>query len=416
MMLMPSSRVASRLMNEPAGVWIDASANEYEFWLVAKLRNTLIREIDTGAAVDFNVWVVDTDDGRFAVFGFVVHDGDEPEVIYGACRSTDEIDLLRRLLESGNAPLQIHNENELPLLSGFVAFDPAAASEAAAALPTSSYPRGNGFLLRGVALDIVRDSLQSDQSPTDSRICEYARLPLQITDLERLTATVAGVGSFTLDDGDQGVELEKLTFQLLDRLFPFGVYHSPERDDRDGRREVCDVLAVSRIPTCPEEGILVIQNKVATVDGRARTAQRRASSIEKNMSKGLKQTVGAIRQLKEGVPVYHKDGPPIEIDSTDISGSIPALNLLERAQQVGHGIILVSELHPDIDGRIIWAELESACRKTGWPIHVLDLMELHQMVLNANDESALLEHYLLERWKRQAAKKDALVRVRFLQS
>ena len=414
MILMPSRRVTDRLVNEPGGVWIDASANEFDFWLVAKLRTNLIREIDAGIAVDLRVWVVDTEGGRFAAFGLTVHDSAKPEMYYGACRLTEEIELLRELLTAGCAPIQFHNETELPYLSGLVTFDATDAAASVAALPTAPYPSGDDFRLRCTALDIVKDSLAPNAQP-DPRICVSATLPLTIENCERLNATVAGVGKFTVDDNDQGTELEKLTFLLLDRLFPFGVYHSPERDDRDGRREVCDVLAVSRTPRFEEEGLLVIQNKVATVDGVLRTPQRRARSIEKNIFKGLKQAIGAIRQLKDGVQVYQKGGQPIEVDPPEITETIPLLNLAERANQVGHGIVLVSELHPDIDGGTIWTELAAACRKTGWPYHILDLMELHQMALNANGDPAMLENYLLERWKRTAAAQNALVRFRFIQ-
>ena len=55
-------------------------------------------------------------------------------------------------------------------------------------------------------------------------------MPLSFERKEHLKATVIGSGSITLTDPDQGNELERLTLQLLDYLFPFGAFHGPQRD------------------------------------------------------------------------------------------------------------------------------------------------------------------------------------------
>lgn len=340
MIFIPSKRIAVLLRSEAAGVWIVPSANEFKFWLVAKLQTYLVREIDAGVNITLNAWVIDSDRATFAAFGLSVYDNEEcPKVIYGACRSTQEINNLRTLLGMSSVPLQLYNESELPLFHAICAFNPRNAESVVTALPVGEYPSGDGILLRRKALDILQDSMLKDAAP-EPRILAKCDLPLTLTRKERTRVSVIGVGDFTLDNADQAIELEKLTFLFFDDLFKFGTFHSPQRDHKNGKREVCDVLALSRVRKIKEEGVFVIQNKVTNTDGKHRTIERRALTIQKNIIKGLGQAVGAVKNLQEGIQVYRSDGSKIEEDPPEITSVVEPLNLQERANNVGYGIVL----------------------------------------------------------------------------
>ncbi len=414
MLFFPSDRIANLLRSEPGGVWIDPATNEFRFWLVAKLQTYLIREIDAGASLELNAWVIESDGGRFGAFGLSVEDDAvHPKVIYGACRSTNEIENLRALLEMTTVPVQFHNENELPLLNATCTFNPGEAATFVAALPTGQYPTGDGVLLRRKALDILQDSMVGNADP-EPRIIASCTIPLRIVRKERTKATVVGVGEFTLGNADQGHELEKLTFQLLDALFTFGTYHSPQRDHGDIKREVCDVLALSRVRQIKEEGIFVVQNKVANTDGRKRTTERRGLTIQNNILSGLKQAAGAVKKLRQKIQIYKSDGSNIEEDPSEVMAVVEPLNLRERANNVGSGIVLVSDLHEGVDWQMVWEKLRESRKETGYYYHVLDLQELHGLIVNANGQPAIFESYLIERWKRMEEKSNALVRFRFI--
>jgi hypothetical protein len=415
MIFMHSARIAGLMRDEPGGVWIDHSFNEPKLWLVAKLQMNLIREIDAGAATSLSAWVVEIDGASFAAFGFVVYDDPvHPMTIYGACRSTEEIDDLRALLGMTSVPVQIHNENALPVLHIACKFDPLIAAPVVDALPTGDYPPGDGVLLREQALNVVEASQESGAVP-DSRITASCEMPLTFERKVHLKATVIGSGTTTLTDSDQGKELERHTFQLLDNLFPFGTFHSPQRDHTKGRLEVCDVLAVSRIREIDEEGIVVIQNKVAEASTRGlnRTTERRGLSIQKNILGGIDQAVGAIKKLKDGIQVYRLDGTKIEEDRPEVVAVAEPLNLHERAKQAGNGIVLVSDMHDGVDWELVWGKMLEAARETGYFFHVLDLQELQKLVVNANGRPAMFEGFLVTRWKRMAERKSAFARFKF---
>lgn len=164
MIFTPSSEVYARIVSDAGGVWVDRSQNEPPLHL--------IREIAVGVPVDLRVWVV-VSDGQllFTVFGFNVHEGQTSSVAaHGACRSTDEIVGLQELLTTGSFPLQVHNENTLPIFHARCRINTSAAAEALAAMPTGPYAEGEGYVIRGRANDIVEASLESDVP--DPRITE----------------------------------------------------------------------------------------------------------------------------------------------------------------------------------------------------------------------------------------------------
>lgn len=415
MIFIPTSRIVDLMRVEAAGVWIERSTNDPKLWMVAKLPMNLIREIDAGAAVSLRVWVVELDGGMIPVFGFLVFDDAvHPYAVYGACRSTEEIDDLRTLLAMTSFPLQVHNENGLPLFHAVCKIAPDLAASVSHALPSGDYPSGDGVELRARALDVVAASLEPGSAP-DPRIRASCVLPLGFEHTEKLQAHVIGSGTVTLTDTDEGNELERLTFQLFDSLFSFGAYHAPEIDDGAQRRELCDVLALSRVREFPQEGIFVIQNKVASAfsDGLKRTTERRSKSIQKNILKGIGQAVGAIKKLKAGVQVYCHRGAVIEADPPEVAAAVEALNLRQRANQVGHGIVLISDMHGGVEWQKVWETMLHAARETGYLFHVLDLRELQRMILHANGRPALLESYLVTRWNLMAEQKSALVRFDF---
>ncbi len=118
----------------------------------------------------------------------------------------------------------------------------------------------------------------------------------------------------SLNDPDEGNELERLTFQAFDSLFPFGTFHSPRVGEGKKSRELCDVLAVSRGREFDNEGDFVIQNKVASAfpEGLKRRVQSAHSvplrgfcivfALEEWVSYGDRQGTVSQEITVDGVP------------------------------------------------------------------------------------------------------------------
>ena len=240
--------------------------------------------------------------------------------------------------------------------------------------------------------------------------------PLSVGQIQSLRSFVPDRGMFSLDDRDEGNELERLAVQAFEFLCPFGTYHQPQVERSGKRRELCDILAVSRIREHEAEGIFVVQSKVASVtaEGLARTTERRAALIQKSIMAAIRQVKGAVRCLRAGYPILRVDGTPIESDpSVPELGAIEPLDLGERAKKVGHGIALVSELHADVDWQAVARELLNASKATRYFLHILDLRELQQLVSRSEGRPAVLEVYLIRRWHLMAQEGHAFVRSQF---
>ena len=419
MLYSPSSRIWELLKVEQTGVWLDRSSNSPGLWMVAKLPMNVIRAVNAGAPVGLGAWVVEIDGKRVAAFGFWVADNPQhPTLYFGTCRSADQVEDLCALLTMTSFPLQIHNETFLPILHADCRILPERARPVVDLLRLEwDYPASQERGLGVRALDVIAASAEPD-APADARLRASCLQPLVFERTQSLRSYVPGTGLVCLDDRDEGNELERLGFQAFDHLCPFGAFHQPRFGEGRKKRELCDILAVSRIREHEDEGLFVVQSKVAsaTPESLGRTDARRAASIHKNILCAADQLRGAIRRLRAGDQIFRSDGTPVEVDPSfsELMAVVEPLNLRERASQVGHGIVLVSDMHEGLDWQAVARELIDAAQATGYLFHVLDLRELQRLVSHSAGTPAMLECYLVQRWELMVEHESALIRSQFL--
>jgi hypothetical protein len=299
----------------------------------------------------------------------------------------------------------------LPLFVADCQFDPGQAKPVTALSPSPALPGEAGFRIRERANDAVEAILAGNTEPSVAASCE---LRLTFVKAEALKVHVIGKGEVSLDDNDEGEELERLTFLAFDVLFPFGAFHSPKVGEGKDRAELCDVLAVARELEVGNEGIFVVQNKVAPA-GLKRKTWRQGKSVQNQIIDAIGQMEGAIKSLRRGDAIYrYQAGTPIESDPPEVAGKIPPLNLKARAAEIGQGIVVISDMHHAVDWDAVFRELGRVFLATGYYCHVLDLKELARLVAHSKGRPALLEGLLLERGKRMIESKTALVRFHFV--
>jgi hypothetical protein len=417
MLFQPSQEIHDRLRAELSGVFVDRSLNEPHRWLVAKLPTNVIREIMAGARVSLRVWVVTVDDKLVLTFGMTVFDDSaSPMTVFGSCRSDNEATDLRHMLADGAFPIQFFNETCLPLLFWDARIDPSVARDVLALAPSVGYPEAEGRNIREKANDIVQAALAASPDPREGVYCE---LLLTCAESQAMKIQLVGVGDVQLTNEDEGAEMEVLTLQAFEAVFPFGAFINPWAGDSKNGQELCDVLAVSRIRELDNEGIFVVQNKAAsaTTKGLGRSTDRRASAITKDILKGIKQVSGAIRALKAGTPIYREQGGiGVEVDPPipELNGRIEPLELQERAKQIGHGLIVVSEMHSRVDWDKVMNKLAKLCLATEWCCQVLDLKELGRLITHSDGRPAVLEDMLQRRGVEMARQKKPDIRFHFI--
>ena len=409
----PSREVHDRMLFELAGVFIDRAFNPPpHLWLVAKLPMNLIREIRVGAGLSLMVWMVQVDCHLILTFGLRVYDDTAaPFTTFGSCRSDAESSDLLAVLAGGGFPLQIHNENFLPMFTAECQFDAGQAETVVALSPSPMVLGEMGFKLRERANDAVQVVLAGN---TDSSVKASCELRLTLDKAEALQIHVIGSGDMSLDDKDEGGELERLTFQAFDSLFPFGAFHSPWVGEGKDRRELCDVLGVARKLEVGNEGIFVVQNKVAPA-GLKRKTWRQGKSIQNQIENGLAQLEGAIKALRRGEAIYRDQaGTPIEIDPPQCAGKFGPLNLKARVGEIGQGIVVISDMHHEVDWEAVFLKVGKVFISTRYYCHVLDLKELARLITHSKGRPTVLESLLLERGSKMLENKTAFIRFHFV--
>jgi hypothetical protein len=417
MIFTPSQEIQDRMRSERAGVFVDRSLNEPHRWLVAKIPTNVIREIIAGAPIVLRAWIVAIDDMLVLTFGLSVFDDPAaPATYFGSCRSDIEAESLRVLLSHGAFPLQFHNETFLPLLYAECRVDQTLADDVLKLAPSVGYPEEKGLKIRKRANDVVQEALSGK---ADLRIRAFCDLPVSFSHTQPIQVYVAGVGEVEITDSDEGGELEQLTQQAFESLFHFGTFINPRVGEALKQRELCDVLAVSRVREVDTEGVFVVQNKVASAfpDGLKRRTERRAKTIQNNILKAIAQLTGAIRALKAGEAIYRaEDGSNVEVDPpiAELVGTVEPLNLKERANQVGHGIVVISDMHEMVDRHEVLVALAEASLATGYCCQVLDLQELGRLITHSRERPALLENLLWKRMEAMVERKDPFIRFNFI--
>lgn len=149
------------------------------------------------------------------------------------------------------------------------------------------------------------------------------------------------------------------------------------------------------------EGLFLVESKALTtnLETLGRTEQRRAAAVEKHVLKAVGQLAGAVKRLKRGDEVLRCDGSPLQADPPTVAGLVEPIDLLGRAQQVGHAIVVLSDMHPSVDWASTAKALIAARNATGFPFHVMDLRELQRMVSHSRERPVLMEANLARRWE-----------------
>ena len=415
-MIIPSARAIESIRGGRVGVCVDHPAPHTDRWLVVKLPTPLLRAIRAGAPTAMLAWSVEVDGGVVAVIGLrIVDDLGAPATVLGACRSQLDTDDLLRLLASAVIPVQFLNELLLPVAWG-TAPNPSTRGGAVVAALEAGTPRPGcepSAVNRNRALDIVERTLPPG-APHEGAIRARCELALIFSRIDAPQISFPGSGAVCLDDDDVGTELERLAFQAFEHLCPFGAFHQPQVESGGRLRELCDVLAVSRVREFDDEGLFVVQCKAAaeTAAGLSRPTSRRAASAQRSLVRAIAQLRGAVRLLRAGVAVRRADGTSVEEDPPGFTppAFLEPIDLRRSAAAVGHAIALVSDMHDRLDWRAIAHALVDGSRRSGFLFHVLDLAELRTLVSHSRGRAAVFEAHLVQRWEAMRAGGTALVR------
>ena len=179
---------------------------------------------------------------------------------------------------------------------------------------------------------------------------------------------------YKIDDGNQGRQFEINLVRLLSKIFDSkSLFPSPFGATPDSaNRELIDLVAVW------EKSLLLFEVKASAITPTSaqRSTERKVKNIEKQIRKAIRQLRGA---YKKGI--YNE---------------VLTLKTISRTKEIKmslysvHLIIIVSEVHPDLDESKIVSEVISLGTELGLGVHVLDFQALTNHIRHCKDRNDFL--------------------------
>lgn len=305
---------------------------------------------------------------------------------------------------ASNLPIKLYMFDELchPLLEASCRFDSALATKAFKnaigtcphALGTASSDMNINYALEfarevddGIGifqkdLDSIRKGLSLVAVPRTNHIIPLSLIVNDPPEGYSINAMGDSIG-FTMTQGDEGAVFEQLIFFSMNELYCGQSFLRPIVKNSSRERELADLLSLDY----DQKIMSLVQAKaIASLQVRMdQSSEKRSTSTEKQVKKALKQLTGAIRQIRAGNQVFDCNHNTIRIP--------------DPAKSIIHAIILVSELYPFADWKKIGSELTAISDNDEYMalFHVLDLLELQQLVTNSKSPDSF-HNYLLQRW------------------
>lgn len=410
----PSIGLSEALAIAGVGVWIER-LGDGRIAIICKAPETAIKALWRGATCTLLLTKIEVESLIILCIGLRVDDEPQnPLTILMVNCSPEGAELLTKILESRTTTLHCMNELNHPVLSSWCTLEPKAAAAAASAFRESHH-----WLLTLESSKLVKDKdlkrifdlalnrfqqhiLRSLSDAASDDVKMTAKIPLKL-DIWRPQETIQVTptstdGPFLIDDTDEGPKLENQVHTIVDSIYPGKTYVSPAVQDGKVFRELADVLGFDR------DFICVIQAKAMAVLSvkDARPSNRRKSNVEKDIQKALKQLAGSLKHIRQGSPLFVRDGrEPIAIPS--------------RKSSPAHAIVVLSEMYAFIDWKAVAAQVTKASDNERYRafFHVIDIRELANLASNCPDAQTF-NNRLIQLWCFVKEKGTAYVRAQLL--
>jgi hypothetical protein len=397
-MFMPSERNWEEMKYEAAGCWPLPINKGDEYALVTKMSASAIKSAYRSCPMSLTLARAETPDGVvLATTLTVADDPSAPLVLSGALRHQEEQLALKKILRSGRTLMVFFDELSRPVARATCSFGQPQCAEASAMIDASGMRyAGPWTQLLSEVLDEVQGQADPELAISPKYSPVYVTIPLTLSEFSTMRMTTVGLDDkldFRLDDPDEGFGLEQSTWHVLENLFEGRIVHSPHVREGEKLRELSDILTSSDV------GVCLFEAKAAAVltTNPERTTERRVKGVQKQIDKGIGQLVGALRNVKSGLPLVTKAGNELSLP--------PGVGRLHQ------GIVMVSEMLPGLDWEAIGVTLLSESQQSGTMLHVLDLRELRLLVGISRDDPVMFAAYLSYRFDVMTERKHAMMRM-----
>jgi hypothetical protein len=398
-MHIPSSDVYKELFNEEAGVWFVRSIGTDTHAILLKARLNVLKAIMIGCKVKASFAVYQSENTSILISCISIYDDkDAPILILNPHLSKIEHIALVEILHRESTPLFLYDE-----LGRNIAWGESSWSQSldnVIKLISLSESLYDGKFIRDVKYAL--DNLQISLDPT---IVIPSAYPIKFEQVDLLSHNYKSMdiwGVSVNDKGqlfnslskDEGGGFEQTVWQLLEDLFAYQLYKSPQTiSNREKKRELTDIFGVT------DMGLFLFESKTVLVLNTSpeRGTERRARNLEGQIKTALSQLVGGIRSIKNGYKIVSQSDIDIDVNR----------------KLCPHGIVVISETLPKINWGDVFQCLMKSSVESRSMLHIFDLNELRIFVDNSPNVNHF-DYYLMKRFEQSVREKNPFKRIRFI--
>lgn len=370
------------MKGEDVGIWF--ISDKYGFKTSVKIPSNVIRSLISGCQMEL-LFGKDKKDNKiyFHTGSRIYDDFTNPVLITQSCRFIRDYEGLKRILNERKVVIELYDE----LLTCSATAELTIKEEDQIAVlefieDINNLYTGNYDADLSVSLDSFVYSLDSSQKTSNSYKIKTKSIPCEIKNWNIINKHFVGFSDaqqVKISDKDEGRIFERQIWYSMESLFLNDIYLNPVVKQESKHRELTDIFAHHQY------GNFLVETKalgILKIDTQ-QTIERKVANVKKQISKGIKQLIGASKSIKKNLPIYSYLGKEIKIDSS----------------LVPHCMVLVSELIPLGNWKEIENEIMLAIINEKIYLHVMDYPEFMKYIKASLGKAETLDYYLMERAK-----------------
>ena len=368
------------MKGEDVGIWF--ISDEYGFKIGTKILSNVVRSLINGCRMEFLFGKDDKGDNKYFHSGAKIYDDKKnPFIITQPSRFLRDYTGLTKILSEEEVIIEFYDELLTCSATAELKIKESDRNEILNFMGNINHLYlGDYDSQLSLSMDSFVSSVDQSQITTNSYKIDIKVIECEITNWNVIRKTLVGfsdVQDIFMSDKDEGGTFERQIWFSMESLFDRDIYLNPivKQDSKD--RELTDILAHYKF------GNFLIETKALGILNleKEQSLERKVSNVKKQIIKGIKQLIGANKNIRRNLPILSNSGKQIYLDSSLLS----------------HCIVLVSELLQFGDWREIEKRIISAMIDEKIYLHVMDYPEFMKYLKASMGKKERLDYYLMER-------------------
>jgi hypothetical protein len=365
---------------EDVGIWF--ISDDSGFKISIKLPSNAVRSILKGCDVEFVFGKDEVNGKHYFHTGVRIYDViKNPLIIIQPSRIQRDYTGLKRLLNENDVIIEFYDELLVCSATAQLSIPQNTRNELLDFLgDINSFYTGEYDTQLSSSLDSFHYTLDNSQKGNKSYEILSKYYKCNLLNLKAINTVYVGLidsHNVNVSNIDEGSNFEKQIWFSMESLFNECIHLNPIIQENEKKRELTDILAYYQY------GIFLIETKALGILNLEKNQEmdRKIANLKKQITKGIKQLIGANKNMERQLKILNNVGLTIEFNR----------NL------VPHCIVLVSDLLAFGN----WDDIENLINETIKTekiyLHVMDFMEFTKFLKMSKGKREHFDYYLMER-------------------